>query len=174
MSFIHKTVMDHLERILTLALITNIGEDDPALAGVVKLGPLQGEPEPDTARVSITIHENDPDDRERWHDRVVMVEIGNQITYARRFTVKGRCLLEDTRESLDVARSIVSTVKNRIEVAILSERWTGVEAEDGEYVARGAMARSVRSHVRQGGGPPDSYDFRVSIQFEIWTTKGLR
>lgn len=173
MSAIHKTVMDHLEEILTVALITNIGDTDPAIAGAVKLGPLQGNPEPDLARVSITIHENDPDDRERWHDRIVMVEIGNVVTYARRFTVKARCLLEFTRESLDQARSIASTVKNRAETAILSERWASVVADDGEYVARGALARSLRSHVRQGGGPPDSYDFRISIQFEIWTTKGL-
>lgn len=173
MSAIHKTVMDHLEKILTQALITNIGDTDPAFAGAVKLGPLQGNPEPDTARVSMTVHENDPDDRNRWHDRIVMVEIGNVITYARRFTVKGRCLLEDSRENLDRAREIASTVKNRAEVAILSEGWTGVAAEDGEYVSRGAVARSLRSHVRQGGGPPDSYDFRIAIQFEVWTTKGL-
>jgi len=174
MSAIHQELMDRLELVLTMALQTNINEDDPTYCKVVKQGPLYDEPlDPEEARIWFEIYENDPDNEDRWHDRLVMLETSCVVTMARRFTIKGRLLLEGTREELVPARTIASVVKGRAETAILSEKWTGVTADDGEYVSRGVLSRAFKSYLRQGGGPPDSYDFRIKIQFEVWTTKGV-
>ena len=95
-----------------------------AIAGVVMAGPLQGNPDPDVARISVTVHENDPDQMtgaapaRMWQDEPLSVEIGSGraiTTWSRKFTVKARCLLEGTREDLDTARQIASTVRSRIE-----------------------------------------------------------
>jgi len=171
-SGIHDAVMNRTQAMLQKALITDIGEDDPALAGVVKVGPLQGEPEPDDARISICIYENDPDDLEgaEWQDRVTEVECGGVVTFERRFTIKGRMLLVDTGEELTVARSIASTVKERIEIALLKEQYVGI-ASGNEYVARGPLADAIVSNLRQGGGPPDAFDISFKIRFDILTTR---
>lgn len=178
MTSINKAIMDHLEDILTVALIDAPRAEnasDPSIAGVVKQGPLQGEPAPDTARISVTLHENDPNniDDKSWNDRIVGVEAPRTVTIARRLWLRGRCLLVDTQETLDEARDICSTVKRRTEQALLREEWTGVAADDGEFVSRGAISSEMRTRMRQGGGPPDSYDFHFDIIFDIWTTKGV-
>jgi hypothetical protein len=170
---IHEAVMDHLQEILEDALINNIGEDDEARAGIVIQGKLQGEPvDPDDARITVEIFENDPSGQFLWFDRVVMVETNGVVTMGRRFLIRIWALLEETQENLAAARKIASTLKARLEKAILSELWTGVQSTEGEYIARGALARSMRTYVKQGGGP-ESYDFRIYSAFEIWTTKGV-
>lgn len=174
MSAIHQTVMDRLQEVLTVALITHVDSKDPTYCTVVKQGPLFDDPvDPDEARIYFEIYENDPSDIDQWNDRVVMIESSFVVTMARRFTVKGRMLLEDTREEILEARRIASIVKGRAETAILSERWTNIVADDGEYVSRGVLSRAFSSTLKQSGGPPDSYDFKVKIQFEVWTTKGV-
>lgn len=164
--------MNRTQAMLQAALIDNIDLADAAIAGVVKVGPLQGEPEPDTARISVCIYENDPDDFEgsEWQDRVMEVECGGVVTFERRFTIKGRMLLADTREELAAARSIASTVKERIEIALLKEQYVGVAAGN-EYVARGPLADAIASNLRQGGGPPDAFDISFKIRFDILTTR---
>jgi hypothetical protein len=174
MSAIHQTVLDHIQHIMTVALISSVDPDDPTYCRVVKQGPLFDDPyDPDQARIFFEIYENDPEDFEQWQDRIVMVESSSVITMARRFTVKGRMLLEDTREPLLEARRIASIVKGRAETALLADDWTNIVADDGEYVSRGVLSRAFRSALKQSGGPPDSYDFKVKIQFEVWTTKGV-
>jgi len=173
MSGIHKAIMDRIETVLQAALIDDIDESDIAIAGVVKQGPLQGEPEPDEARISVTIHENDPDNfdqNEEWSDKIDFLECGGAITWVRRFTVKIRCLLEMSREDLATARQIASTIKERAEMALLGELFTGVSSGN-EYVSRGPFADSFQGQVRQSGGPPDAYDFRIKIRFDLLTTR---
>ena len=46
---------------LQTALIDDIDPADNVRAGVVMAGPLQGNPIPDIARISVTVSENDPD-----------------------------------------------------------------------------------------------------------------
>jgi len=173
MSGIHKAIMDRVETVLQTALIDNIDPADIAIAGVVKQGPLQGDPEPDTARVSVTIHENDPgnfDENEEWADKIDMLECGGAITWARRFTVKIRCLLELSQEDLATARQIASTVKERAEIALLSELFTGV-VSGNERVSRGVFAETLSTQMRQSGGPPDAYDFHIKIRFDVLSTR---
>ena len=58
---VHNAILTYLEAQLTNALITvptaalGEGETDPAIAGLVTLGPLQGDPDPDQARISVTL-----------------------------------------------------------------------------------------------------------------------
>lgn len=164
-------VVEYVQEKLEEALITNLASGDPQRAGVVKIGPLQGDPEPDTARISVEVHHNDPDSLDGpWRDRIEIVEIGGVVTWSRRFTVKIRCLLDRTREVLDEAREIASGVRDKAELVLLKELFVGVATAD-EYVARGAMARTLQSDMVQGGGPPKDYDFHIKIYFEVWTTR---
>lgn len=171
-SGIHNAVMSALLALLTDALITNVDPADDAIAGAVVLGPLQGEPmDPDEARISVEIHENDPDktDQLEWADQVYEVEIGGTVTWIRRFSIRARGLFETSRETLDEARAIMSTLADRIEVTLLTSL---VTASDGnEYVSRGPQAEDLEISVLQGGGPPDSYDFLVKIRFSVLTTR---
>jgi hypothetical protein len=161
-----------------------VAPEDPARAGVVFKGPLQGDPEPDTARISITVHENDPDNffsgqvtqiTGDWSDEVAEVECGGGsggAIWNRRFTVKGRCLLVNSKEGLDDTREIASTVKTRIERALRGIDWSDVFEEDEnhvmiEYVSRPVL--SMRSEAVQGGGPPDSYDYFIKVRFDVQT-----
>ncbi len=160
--------------------------EDPAKAGVVQAGPLQGNPDPDQARISITVHENDPDNfysgqvtqiTGDWSDEIAEVECGGDYGGAmwnRRFTVKARCLTVNTKETLASARQIAATVKSRIERCLLAIDWAGVidKDQDGkivEYVSRPVVATSMRSEALQGGGPPDSYDYFIKVRFDVQT-----
>lgn len=169
---IHEAIMERLESILQMNFITYIDPSDDTLAGVVKQGPLQGDPEdPDEARISVTLHENDPDDiRGAWRDVVVMTEIPAAITFARRFTLKVRILLERTAEDLGEARRIASRVKERMEIVLLAEKFTGVSSGN-ETVSRPIMSRNIDSTMLQGGGPPDAYEFNLKVRFDVWTTR---
>ena len=174
---IHEGILERLRASLQAALIDNIPADDPARAGVVILGPLQGDPmDPDVARISIELYENDPDgfDEDPWSDEVEDeeyggIEIGGALTQARRFTLKARCLLENTRETLSEARAIASTVRDRLERALLKTSFKDVTAEK-EYVSRGVLSQNLKSRMLQNGGP-DAYDFQILIKFEVLTTR---
>lgn len=164
-------IVEYVQAQLEAALITNIDEDDTSRATVIKIGPLQGEPDPDAARVSVEVHHNDPEDIDgKWRDKVEIVEIGGVVTWTRRFTVKIRCLLESTREGLDEARAIAAVIRDRAELALLKDLFEGV-ATDDEYVSRGPMATSLQSDMLQGGGPPDAFDYHIKIYFDVYTTR---
>lgn len=176
---IHYQIINKLKSHLQAVMIDNIPLNDDTRAGIIYIGPLQGDPDPDEARISITIHENDPDqfisgaptsqERRWWDDDVNMIEIGGCLTHTRRFIIKARCLLENTREDLDNARRISSTVRTRLEHELPMIDFTGISA-DGEYVSRGILSRDLYSEMIQAGGPPDSYDFLIKIQLAVLTT----
>lgn len=178
MSAIHDAILDHIEAELQAALIDNIDEADLARAGVVQQGPLQGSPAPDTARISVTVHENDPDRfystktsamTSSWDDEVLIVETSNVATWSRKFTVKARCLLSRTKEDLAAARGIASTLRSRIERAILALEFSSIVADDGEAVSRRAISLSMASEMVQAGGP-GSYDYHIKVRFDLLTT----
>lgn len=183
MSGIHSLVTAYVRDRLEEVLITNIPVGDSARAGVVKLGPLQGDPDPDAARISVEIYDNDPDQEisgsaigrtnDSWEDTVEDVEVGGAITWKRMFTVKARCLFDRTRENLTDARSIASTVRSRIEQGLLAIRFNGL-ASDNEMVIRGAVSEHLRGSMVQLGGPPDAYDYQIKVRFEILTSENLR
>jgi hypothetical protein len=181
MSGIHDEILKKVRDELELALITNIDPADLARAGVVKLGDLQGEPDPDVARISVTLHENDPDNfitgvptglKGDWTDETYDIEIGKAVTWKRRFTVKARCLLEATQEGLSDARNIAATVRMRIEHALPAISFSGVTA-DGEYVARPIISEEMKGEMQQSGGPPNAYDYFIKFRFDVLTTKVL-
>ena len=175
---IHQAIIDHTVTLLQKTMIDDLLSTDSTRAGVVKKGDLQGEPDPDVARISVTIHENDPDSiigggissmSDSWKDEVIEVEVGGGRTWSRKFTVKIRCLLDRTRESLSIAQSIASTVKERLEEAILSDPFSNI-VDGGQYVARGPFADTFQSEMIQSGGPPDSYDYFIKVRFDVWTS----
>jgi hypothetical protein len=180
MSGIHEAIMTRVQEKLEIAMIDYI--NDETQAGIVLEGPLQGDPDPDEARISISVFENDPDEfvngaptgtDRTWMDEVEEVEIGGAVTWRRRFTVKARCLFEKTREELAVAREIVSTVRSRIEYTLLGISFSGI-SENGEYVSRPVISEEMSGEVLQAGGPPDSYDFIMKLRFSVLTTTAPR
>ena len=142
---------------------------------------MQGDPDPDAARISLELYYNDPDQTisgsglganpDTWDDQVEEIECGAAITWKRRFTVKARCLFEGTGEDLAAAHQIASDVRSRIEKALLLMKWD-LSTPD-EYVSRGILSENIRGQVVQAGGPPDAYDFHIKIRFEVLTTEGL-
>jgi len=182
---IHDAILDAVEAHLTNRLITLVPASDEARVGIVKQGDLQGEPDPDTARISVTLHENDPDRfisgavtgmKDDWSDTVEWVEIGGSTTYRRKFTVKARCLLEQTKENLNEARLIASKVRTRIEHALPMMSFDGVEVTDpyagySEFVSRGIISEDLMGEMIQSGGPPDSYDYFIKFRFDVLTTR---
>lgn len=177
---IHAALINFLREQLEKSFVTDIPPGDKTRGGVVKLGPLQGDPDPDVARISLEVYYNDPDQTlrgsgmggapEAWDDQVEEVEVGGCITWKRRFTVKTRCLLEQSREALGDAHLIASTVRSRLEKALLFMDFSGIGTDD-EYVARGITSESLRGEMIQAGGPPDSYDFHIKVRFDVLTTE---
>lgn len=177
---IHATLINFLREQLEKSLVTDIPVNSSTRIGVVKLGPLQGDPDPDVARISVEVYYNDPDQTlrgsgmgaapEAWDDQVEEIEVGGCITWKRRFTVKARCLLEQSREALGDAHQIASTVRSRLEKALLFMDFSAV-GTDEEYVARGITSDALRGEMIQAGGPPDSYDFHIKVRFDILTTE---
>jgi hypothetical protein len=174
---IHDVILEKLQTELTTSMITNVS--DATKAGVVKIGPLQGDPDVDTARISITVSENDPEAiikggvsgmSDGWNDEVTMIEIGGAITTRRAFTIKGRCLFADTKENLDLARQYASQVRQRLEETLTKISFTGI-VSGSEYVARGIYANDIKSEMLQSGGPPDTYDYHIKIRFSVLTTR---
>ncbi len=178
MSGIHDLILLQVQQELQQALIDDIAEDDKSRAGVVAIGPLQGDPTPDDARISITLHENDLDAaisgvvsglKGEWADEIDEIECGGASTWKRRFTAKARCLLVNTAESLDEARSIASTVRERIEDTLSAMSFTGV-ASASEYVSRGVLSEEMAGEMLQAGGP-EAYDYQIKVRFSLLTTR---
>jgi hypothetical protein len=172
-------IMERVEERLKKTLIDDIAPNDPTRAGAIKIGPFQGDPAPDVGRITISIHENDPDRiakgavtgmNEDLSDSLDDVEIGGAVTTTRRFTIKGRCLFSDTREPEDEARRIAETVRQRVERTLKSTSFNGV-VSDSEYVARGVLSNELRVEMIQAGGPSDSFDFLFKVQFSVLTTQ---
>ncbi len=178
MSGIHDLVLVYVWDALKKALIDDISDDDPARAGIVTIGELQGDPTPDDARISVTLHENDPEAaisgvvsglKGTWYDEVDEIEIGGTSTWVRRFSVKARCLLVNTAENLDDARAIASTVRERIEDTLSTLPFTGV-ANASEYVSRGVLSEEMAGEMLQAGGP-EAYDYHIKVRFSLLTTR---
>lgn len=189
---IHDAILDYLETELTAALITDptsaaltaapedpVLETDPAIAGIVSQGPLQGSPAPDKARISVTIHENDPDAMfgnpassltSDWSDNVHQLETSQIVTWRRGFSVKIRCLLVKTKETKAEARAIASTIRSRLEDTILDLDFTSVSGDNNESVSRKAIAKTFQSEMLQAGGPPNSFDYHIKVRFDVLTT----
>lgn len=173
---IHSKIMDKVQAYLEANMVDAIDPEDPDYTSLVKLGPLQGDPDPDEARIFVTIHENDPDTfitgvvtgmDGKWVDEIEFREIGGSTTWKRRFTAKIRLLLETTREDETVARQLASTLRTRIEHLLEQISFSGI-SEDGEYVSE--PIREIYGEMIQAGGPPDSYDFQIKVRFGLKTT----
>ncbi len=178
MSGIHDLILLYVRDALQKALMDDVPEDDKARAGVIFIGPLQGSPTPDDARISVTLHENDLDAaapgvasglKGEWVDEVDEIECGGASTWVRRFTVKARCLLVNSAESLDEARTIASTVRERIEDTLSRLPFTGV-ANASEYVSRGVLSDEMAGEMLQAGGP-EAYDYQIKVRFSVLTTR---
>lgn len=174
---IHGQILNRIQSSLQYDMIDRLASTDATRAGVVKQGDLQGEPDPDIARISITLYENDPDSaisgavselKRKWNDEIYDVEIGGTVIWRRRFCVKVRFLFENTKEGLMDARDIVSTVRSRLENSLMRISFSGVNTE-WEFVSRGIVSPQL-GEALQSGGPPDSYDFFAKYRIELLTT----
>jgi len=172
-------VIDALQK----SMIDDLPVDDVSRAGVVQRGPLQGDPDPDIARISVTLHENDPDAfypgavtsiKGSWADEIAELENGEDeggAIWNRRFTVKARALLVNTQEELAKSGEIAHAVKGRIEKTLLGIDWAGVRNEV-ESLSRPVVATSMKSEAVQGGGP-GSYDYHIKVRFDVQTTMNI-
>ena len=179
---IHYQILERIRTELQTVLIDDLLEGDLTRAGIVLVGPLQGDPDPDEARISVQIFENDPDPftgakgsalSGDWSDQIDEVEVGQANTWNRRFSIKLRCLFDISGEEKDTARSIASTVRTRIEHRLPRINFGDIAA-DGEYVSRRIVSEEIGSEMIQGGGPPDAYDFNIKIRFSVKTTEVIR
>ncbi|MGW8177860.1 MAG: hypothetical protein ACWGQW_03585 [bacterium] len=183
---IHDAITTAVVAQLTIDLITNPLVADPndnAIPAIIQEGPLQSEPDPADARISVTVHENDPDEVYKpanttltgsWADTVAEIECGAAITWYRRFTVKARCLLVNTGEDLDTTRQIASTVRDRIEMSLLNMNFGSVSDPDtGEYVAKSVLSPGLKGEMIQAGGP-EAYDYHIKVRFQVETTRGVQ
>jgi len=173
-------VLEHTRDELIRMLYTDIAEDDKARTNVVKIGFLQGDPDPDEARISVTVFPNDPDQEIRgsgigtnlapWDDTIYEEEVGGVLTWSRKYTIKARCLFTDGQEAENeaLARTLAATAKHRIEKAVLKIDY-GEISSDSEYVCRSASSTSLRSAFVQSGGP-GAFDFYIKVRFDILTT----
>jgi hypothetical protein len=179
---IHDAILDHIQAGLQAALIDNLDANDPARAGLILQGRLQGEIKPDKARIVVELYENDPDGfveaqgttalTGAWTDEILLAECGLRWTWARRFTAKARCLLVQTKEDKAAARSIASTLRSRIEQTLMGLPFAGVQS-GGEYVSKGIISpEALQGEMMQGGGP-GSYDYFIKVRFQLETTVGV-
>lgn len=179
---IHQEILAKVLETLQFDLVDNIHPDDTYRPGEIAFSYLQGDPDPEEARISITLHENDPDSFRNmgttssmtspWNDVILDVEMGSGIpviTYRRRFSVLARCLLEGTGETLTQARTTASRVRQRIENSLIAADFSDVSSE-GESVQRGAF--EIAGEQLQSGGP-EAYDYIIKVRFEVWTTTGV-
>jgi hypothetical protein len=147
--------------------------DDDAEVGVVMQGPLFDDPDYESARISIELFENDPDDFDTWEwaDEPVsdLLEIGQGMTWRRRFKIVTRVLLVSTMENRVAARKIASAVKARLEASLMKVDF-GDLMVGGERVTGRVFNENIRSKLLQAGGP-DNWDFELQTRFEVKTTK---
>jgi hypothetical protein len=181
---IREMIIDKVLEDLQAVLIDDVEDDDLSKAGLVMKGPSQGDPDPDQARISITIYWGDPDAFYRgqitsltgaWNDEVAEIEAGGGsggVIWNRRFCVKARCLFAATGEDLENGRQYASTVQGRIERALLEMDFSETY-DDEEFVSRGVTNSEIKSEMVQGGGPPDAYDFFIKVRFSVQTTLTL-
>jgi hypothetical protein len=174
---IHDVIKNRIQSILQTALIDNIDPTDKAIPGLIIQGPLQGQMDPDTARIYVNIFENDPDgvigdglnaSTKVYNDTIEEVELGGAITWRRYFTIRARCLLVDSAESLSEASQIASRLRSRMEKALIRGSYGDLSSE-GEYVSRGPLNSEIDGETFQSGGP-ESYDFHITIHIQLLTT----
>lgn len=147
------------ERIRTLLetyLVTGVDPDDEAKVSQVVIGKYRNSPA--RAETVVEVHENDPDDPEKWEHHVV-VKVGNENAdnryydvigvnrnyWWRRFTIKIVIMMRGESESDAIKGAIIS----RIERMILENRTLNSLVDDGgEYCNEG---RIVMERGEQGG-----------------------
>lgn len=156
----------HVRDHLTEQLITNIDASDDARVDVVKLGHLQGEPDPDDAPISVEVHHGDPEYPDDWVDEVVDYEMPSSRIYKRRFCLIIRCLLVDSGLDLEDAAGVMSTVLSRCEAGIVSVDWSTLVLT-GNHTIVGCV-EDVISRSIQGGGP-DEHDWLGKVWWSILT-----
>lgn len=165
-------IMTHLQSHLEYELIDNIDLSDASRAGVVKVGPLQGDPDVDVARISAELYYNDPADEDDLHDEIIEWEMPRTAIWARWFTVLWRCLLVDSGEGLMEAKTVATTFEQRLIHALGTVSWTGVEGQNYEQII-GCPLEYIRATKSQGGGP-NEYDWQGKIQFSVLTSEAFR
>lgn len=178
---IHDAILEHVQSVFETDLIDNVSDD--AKVTQVLLGPAQDDPDIADARLTVTLHENDPDGvykpgntnmTNEWVDDVAEIECGGSITMYRRFTAIARVLLESTGETLSETRSIASKVRSRMETSLLTMLFNGVtDPETGEYVSKRVLNHALRGEMIQAGGP-EAYDYHIKVRFQVETTRGVQ
>lgn len=166
-----------LRDLLTAALIDDIDGEDPARAGVVKIGSLQADPL--RAVVSVEIHENDPEGENNWHHAVVN-RLGNDENpgglshyvgstrhrWLRRFTVRVLVFLRDSDR--EAAAAIKGTVIARIEQVLLRyPTLDGLIDDAGEY----ALSSVLRDMNTTLGGDNKTPIWRSKLWIQFLTTR---
>ena len=178
-----------MEDLLEAACQTNVADDDPSRALIVRAGRLQDDPT--TNYVHVLIHPNDPDDRETWHHEIIrenltamqnpwggadfrlpqgMYEIGGGEMWWRRFTIQLTMFWIGKNLTRTQARDYSFLVLGRAEEAIKEGGSTFGELQDSwEESVWGWFVR--RSWIAERGGPDVDWIWDAKIWVEFGTQK---
>jgi hypothetical protein len=162
-------IVDALVVDLTAACITNLDEDDPTRAGLVRAGRLQANPQ--TNVTSILVHPNYPGDPEDWiHEEVREInrthsvyyeeygspiiggarEVGGGRFWLRRGTVELEIFFTQKNYDRATAKDYANIVRRRVEYT-LNTATTPLGAYDtfGEHCQQ---VSAKKSWLLEGGG----------------------
>lgn len=166
-------IMQRLVTALTKECQTDIPENDPSRAKLVKRGMFQDDPSEFSPVIAVHRNYHDAQSvRGGWYDERMRREIGVTLggpameQWYRRFTVE--VLVWPEGKTQDEADELMSTVVGRVRRVITNTDVSDLEDTYGERVLVG-MNPVVMVGARESGGPDDEYAWRTILFLEYVT-----
>jgi len=153
------------------------------VAGVIKEGRLQSDPE--LAHISLTVHVSDPDNPDKWQDSVFADrdnaldrsqfeaytwEVGSRGSlWWRRGSVQWEFFGTKTGDLQPEAQRKAGVIEGRIQRAIdHGVHVIGAVDDFGELVIN---IMTTLTRKTEGGGPPNQYIWRGTVLFQAFTAR---
>ncbi len=178
--------MQHISDLLVDLAVADLQEACAGLTGdeaisIIRAGNFQQSPV--DAKHYLTVHVGDPEDASAWQDafygargqggtdfsfiQAPAATIGGGMTWWRRFTVIGGLFGVKTKLTRPEGQRVANLTRGRIERAIqLSARLRGVTDSLGETAL---LPLVVSSYAGEGGGPPNSFIWRLKVRYQVLT-----
>jgi len=185
MAHIVSILCDTLVTELVTYCQTNVSEDDPTRAVLVRGGRLQEDPTKNV--VQALVHGNDPEAPEKWEHTIItqdltkfltggmaqvmgMYEVGGGEQWWRRFTVELQMFWKAKKLNRNQARDAAHLVLGRAEAAI-KQSTSALAAQADEFGEQAWGVYVRRSRCLERGGPPKDWIWNARIWIEIGTSK---